>query len=123
AWLGGGAAGGPGRGPGALAGALAPPPAAAAPGPGGPPVPSLAWHRCASGFECATARVPLDYRRPQGATISLLVFRHRATDPARRLGSLFVNGGGPRAPYLHVTPRHTPLPPAPRARADPLALR
>ena len=104
---------------GALAGVLAPLTAsAAAPGPGGPPVPALAWHRCASGFECATARVPLDYRRPHGATISLLVFRHRATDPARRLGSLFVNGGGPSAQYLNVTRGYTAIPAALRARYD-----
>ena len=83
---------------GALAAALAPATASAAgPGPGGPPVPMLAWHRCASGFDCATARVPLDYRDPRGATISLLVFRHRATDAARRLGTLFVNGGDRRS--------------------------
>src|SRR5262249_58742927 len=56
---------------GALAGVLAPLTAsAAAPGPGGPPVPALAWHRCARGFECATAPVPLDYPRPHAATLT-----------------------------------------------------
>jgi len=104
---------------GALAGVLAPVTAsAAAPGPGGPPVPALAWHPCASGFECATAQVPLDYQHPHGATISLLVFRHRATNPAHRLGSLFVNGGGPSAQYLNITRGYTTIPAALRARYD-----
>jgi pimeloyl-ACP methyl ester carboxylesterase len=39
-------------------------------------------------------RVPLDWARPRGATISLAVIRYLATDRARRIGSLFVNGGG-----------------------------
>ena len=105
---------------GALAGVMAPVTASAAAGraPADPPVPALAWHSCASGFDCATARVPLDYRHPRGATISLLVFRHRATDPAHRLGSLFVNGGGPSAQYRNVTRGYTTIPAALRARYD-----
>ncbi len=55
----------------------------------------LAWHSCDDGFQCATARVPLDYRQPHGATISIALIRHLATDPAERIGSLFFNGGGP----------------------------
>ena len=104
---------------GALAAVLAPVTASAAGrGPGGPPVPALAWHRCANGFDCATARVPLDYRHPRGAAISLLVFRHRATDHAHRLGSLFVNGGGPSAQYANVTGGYTLIPAALRAHYD-----
>jgi pimeloyl-ACP methyl ester carboxylesterase len=65
-------------------------------------VPRLAWHPCASalekGFECATARVPLDYRYPRGATIHLAVIRHRASDRAQRIGTLFYNPGGPGVP-------------------------
>ena len=59
------------------------------------PVPVLHWKACDGGFECATARVPLDYQHPGGAKISIAMVRHLATDPARRLGSLFINGGGP----------------------------
>jgi pimeloyl-ACP methyl ester carboxylesterase len=63
------------------------------------PVPELDWQACADpdqdGFDCATAQVPLDYGDPQGATIDLAVIRHRATDPAQRLGALFFNPGGP----------------------------
>jgi len=68
---------------------------AAAPGPATPPVPVLQWRSCDAGFQCATARVPLNYRVPRGATISIAVIRHQTTDPAHRLGSLFFNGGGP----------------------------
>ena len=45
-------------------------------------------------LQCARVRVPLDWAQPRGATISLAVIRHLATDRARRIGSLFVNGGG-----------------------------
>ena len=103
---------------GMLAAILAPVTASAARGPGGPPVPALRWHSCASGFDCATAHVPLDYRHPHGATISLFVFRHRATDPAHRLGSLFVNGGGPSAQFANVTGNYTAIPAVLRARYD-----
>ncbi|MFE1782207.1 alpha/beta hydrolase [Streptomyces sp. NPDC059506] len=60
-------------------------------------VPPLAWRPCADapGFSCATARVPLDHLRPDGRTIELAVIRRRATDPDRRVGSLFFNPGGP----------------------------
>ena len=63
--------------------------------PSQPAVPVLAWHSCYGEFQCAKASVPLDYRTPRGAKISIAVIRHLATDPARRLGWLFFNGGGP----------------------------
>ncbi|MER7244915.1 alpha/beta fold hydrolase [Kribbella sp. NPDC000426] len=44
---------------------------------------------------CATVKVPLDYSRPNGAKISLLVTKHAANKPAQRIGSLVVNPGGP----------------------------
>lgn len=52
-------------------------------------------HRQFGPLECGTVQVPLDYDEPNGATISLAVIRLPATDPARRIGSLFVNPGGP----------------------------
>ncbi len=64
-----------------------------------PEVPVLAWHSCTepdqAGFDCASANVPLDYQQPAGPTISLALIRHRATQPGRRIGSLFFNPGGP----------------------------
>ena len=58
-------------------------------------VPSLDWADCGDGFQCATARVPLDYDHPRGATISLALIRLPAGDPARKIGSIFINPGGP----------------------------
>jgi pimeloyl-ACP methyl ester carboxylesterase len=64
----------------------------------GPAVPVLDWRPCgeaAPAFECTTARVPLDYDRPHGAKITLALTRLPATDRAHRIGSLFLNPGGP----------------------------
>jgi len=58
-------------------------------------VPTLSWSDCGDGLQCTTASVPLDYDRPGGKRIRLAVARRPAADPARRLGSLFVNNGGP----------------------------
>jgi pimeloyl-ACP methyl ester carboxylesterase len=81
---------------GLLAALLAAPTATAAPpGSAGPPVPRLRWAPCGDGLECTTARVPLDYDRPSGATITLALIRLPASDPGRRIGSIFVNPGGP----------------------------
>ena len=60
-----------------------------------PAVPELGWSDCRGGFECARALVPLDHRRPGGRRISLALVRRPATDPDRRIGSLFMNPGGP----------------------------
>lgn len=60
-------------------------------------VPRIDWQPCpgADGFDCARVRVPLDHDDPRGATLSLALSRARATDPARRIGTLFLNPGGP----------------------------
>ena len=57
--------------------------------------PPLDWTGCGDGLECATAKVPLDYDKPAGKQISLAVIKRPASDPSRRIGSLFVNNGGP----------------------------
>jgi pimeloyl-ACP methyl ester carboxylesterase len=81
---------------GLLASLLAAPTAAAGPpGSAGPPVPRLRWAPCGDGLECTTARVPLDHDRPSGATISLALIRLPASGPGRRIGSIFLNPGGP----------------------------
>ncbi len=59
-----------------------------------PPIPQLAWTDCGDGFECATARVPLDYDRPHGKAIELPLIRKPASDPANRIGHLFFHQGG-----------------------------
>lgn len=58
----------------------------------------LAWQPCRKGFECATLRVPLDYRKPAGTALDLALLRVPARDPDHRVGSLVVNPGGPGAP-------------------------
>jgi pimeloyl-ACP methyl ester carboxylesterase len=80
-----------------------------------PPVPVLNWGPCHGGFQCATARVPLDYRHPDGAKISIAVIRHLATGPGHRLGSLFVNGGGPSAQVDGLAASYQAIPAALRA--------
>lgn len=66
---------------------------------GEPDVPALNWHPCPEypgyGYECATARVPLDYDDPNGPQTRIALARIRASDPARRIGTLFLNPGGP----------------------------
>ncbi|HEY7008973.1 MAG TPA: alpha/beta fold hydrolase [Jatrophihabitantaceae bacterium] len=74
-----------------------------------PPTLSLHWAACDGGFECATARVPLDYHRPHGATITLPMIRKPAADPAHRIGSLFLLPGGPGQSGVGIV-RTTPPP-------------
>jgi pimeloyl-ACP methyl ester carboxylesterase len=57
--------------------------------------PQVSWAACGPRLECADVPVPLDWRRPNGPRISLSVIRHLASRPERRIGSLFVNPGGP----------------------------
>lgn len=58
-------------------------------------VPHLRWRPCRRGFECATARVPLDYDRRSGSKIRLRLVRLPARDPDHKIGSIFLNPGGP----------------------------
>ena len=65
----------------------------------------IAWspcHRDLGSFECGTLQVPLDYDTPRG-TISLGVVRLPATDPGQRIGSLFLNPGGPGGSGVNFT--------------------
>jgi pimeloyl-ACP methyl ester carboxylesterase len=66
---------------------------------GSAPTPTpIAWSACETGLECGTVTVPLEYAEPDGEQISLTVMRHRANDPAQRIGTLFFNPGGPGVP-------------------------
>jgi hypothetical protein len=62
-----------------------------------PAVPVIDWEPGCfeGGIECARARVPLDYDDPTGPQISLRLARLPASDPSARIGTLFVNPGGP----------------------------
>jgi pimeloyl-ACP methyl ester carboxylesterase len=60
------------------------------------------WHPCSlagATVQCATLRVPLDYRHPGGRKITLALSMVPATAPAsQREGDLLVNPGGPGGP-------------------------
>lgn len=55
----------------------------------------LIWSDCGDGDQCATLEVPLDYRDPGDREVPVALRRRSAGDPARRIGSLVVNPGGP----------------------------
>ncbi|MFB9238532.1 alpha/beta fold hydrolase [Plantactinospora siamensis] len=59
------------------------------------PAPRIGWYGCYDDAECATVRLPLDYDRPRGATTEVALLRVRARDQRHRIGTLFVNPGGP----------------------------
>ena len=56
---------------------------------------TLDWQPCGGAFQCSTLTVPRDYGEPGGPTFALPVVRKPATGPGERIGSLFVNPGGP----------------------------
>ncbi len=69
---------------------------------GARPAWAIAWKACPpgsvaalAGFNCSSIDVPLDYRYPNGPSIKLAVVNHPAADRAHRIGTLFVNPGGP----------------------------
>src|SRR5215204_1522692 len=57
----------------------------------------IAWSACEKSpqTQCGTLKVPLDWSKPSGATISLAIARRPAKDPQQRVGTLFFNPGGP----------------------------
>jgi pimeloyl-ACP methyl ester carboxylesterase len=57
----------------------------------------IAWSACEKSpqTQCGTLKVPLDWSKPSGPTISLAIMRLPAKDPQHRVGTLFFNPGGP----------------------------
>ena len=55
---------------------------------------TLEWQPCGNGLTCTTVLAPLDYAKPDGTAITLALARRAAT-AERRLGTLFINPGGP----------------------------
>jgi pimeloyl-ACP methyl ester carboxylesterase len=55
------------------------------------------WERCGSNQQCATITVPLDYSKPTGQTIELRARKVLARDRSGKIGTLFINPGGPGA--------------------------
>ncbi len=74
----------------------------------GAATPRLDWQPCAdshqAGFDCAYTQVPLDYRQLKGRMITLSVIRLPAAEPARRIGTLFFNPGGPGGAGTQILP-------------------
>ncbi|HEX3790656.1 MAG TPA: alpha/beta hydrolase [Pseudonocardiaceae bacterium] len=96
----------------AVTAALVVNPAAQATGTAPDPVQtSIAWGSCpalAPGATrdpretCGTVTVPLDYRRPQGKTITIEVSRIATAKPGRKRGDLLLNPGGPALEGLEM---------------------
>lgn len=91
--------------------------------PGGVPgvkIPTIHWTDAGNGYQQATAAVPYDYAHPAGKTIRLQLARLPAGDPAHKIGSLFVNFGGPGVPAASTVLAlgRDLLPPAVLARYD-----
>ncbi|SEH00541.1 alpha/beta hydrolase fold [Nonomuraea solani] len=76
-------------------------PAAADPRPAvdqqAPKTGTITWAPCEEEpeAECGKLAVPIDWSKPDGATIDLAIARRKATDPAARIGSVVINPGGP----------------------------
>ena len=70
-------------------------PVTAAPGVAAP---VFNWQDCGDGFQCTKIHPPLDYARPDAGTVDVAVARLPASGAkGQRIGSLFVNPGGPGA--------------------------
>ncbi|MFF1481540.1 alpha/beta hydrolase [Streptomyces sp. NPDC058301] len=64
------------------------------------------WSSCkGSGWQCAEVKVPLDYAKPAGDTISVALVRKQARDKDKRIGSLLFNFGGPGGSGVEILPR------------------
>ncbi|MEV8633071.1 alpha/beta hydrolase [Streptosporangium sp. NPDC051023] len=57
----------------------------------------ISWTPCPEepAVECGTLAVPIDWNHPEGGTFNVGVARHKATDPAARIGALMLGAGGP----------------------------
>ncbi|MFC4060145.1 alpha/beta hydrolase [Planomonospora corallina] len=82
-----------------LGGLAAAPPAAAA------ATPPISWRPCPQdqAVECGSLSVPVGWADPHGPRIEIAVARRKAADPARRVGSLVFNLGGPGISGVRAT--------------------
>jgi pimeloyl-ACP methyl ester carboxylesterase len=80
-------------------------------------VPHLTWIKCGGRMQCARARVPLDYDQPLGPSISLALIRLPATDQAHKIGSIFLNPGGPGGSGVDAVRESGPYLFSPQVRA------
>lgn len=61
------------------------------------PVPVINWQPCraATKYDCAVVKAPLDYDNPNGPTVQLDLTRFKARNQQAKLGTIFINPGGP----------------------------
>ncbi|UJP40718.1 alpha/beta hydrolase [Cellulomonas palmilytica] len=69
-------------------------------------VADIDWFDCSNvvdkGVQCGTVDLPLDYDDPEGPTTSVALVRVPATKPTAKLGSLFLNPGGPGGSGVNI---------------------
>ncbi len=58
---------------------------------------SIKWAPCPErpDVDCGTVTVPVDWAKPGGEKMGVAVARRKATDPAKRIGSMLIDPGGP----------------------------
>jgi pimeloyl-ACP methyl ester carboxylesterase len=83
---------------------------------------TISWQPCpepeSAGVDCATIEVPLDYAKPRGEKIHIGLARRKATDSARRIGSILVDPGGPGGSGVDLIKVGKRFTPEVRARFD-----
>ncbi|WBQ06093.1 alpha/beta hydrolase [Kribbella sp. CA-293567] len=85
------------------AGAIAAP---AATGPASPSTPrTITWAPCEEvpAIQCGKLTLPVDWRKPGGATFELALAKRPADEPAASKGPLFINPGGPGGSGVNMT--------------------
>ncbi len=81
--------------------------------------PAPDWRDCGDGLQCATLQVPIDHARPDAGRLDLALIQRPAGDPARRIGPLVMNPGGPGTSGIaHVRASIERMPPELLARFD-----
>ncbi len=69
-------------------------------------VADIDWFDCSNvvdkGVQCGTVDLPLDYDEPEGPTTSVALVRVPATKPTAKLGTLFLNPGGPGGSGVNI---------------------
>lgn len=67
--------------------------------------PKPQWFNCtpfAPGAQCASVALPLDYDNPRGAKTEVAMLRIKAKDQKKRIGTLFLNPGGPGGSGIQI---------------------
>ena len=57
----------------------------------------IKWRTCFDTLKCADVLVPIDYTNIKLGTFKIAVLKHEASNKQDRIGSMFVNPGGPGA--------------------------